>query len=67
MLDAYIIERIRRDREQGERERERLRLPLPEMPAPFEPPLEQRPDGTSPTRPPGDDREGGVVIVDFTI
>lgn len=66
MLDAFIIERIRREREQREQlDHGRLRLPL-ERPMPPEDALEHRPD-------PGavdhsrDDREAGVIIVDFTI
>ncbi len=58
MLDAFIIEKIRREQDH---ERERQRLPLlPGGPMPPERPLEQRPEDK-------EERDGGAVIVDFTI
>lgn len=61
MLDIFIIEKIRRERERGSTTQIPLQLPL-ERPPLDELPREQR----SPERP-EDEREGGVVIVDFTI
>lgn len=64
MLDAFIIERIRREREREQREHQdqgRLRLPL-ERPGMPEEALENRPEPVQ-----QDDRDGGVVIVDFSI
>lgn len=61
MLDVFIIEKIRRERERGSTTQIPLQLPL-ERPPLDELPREQR----SPERP-DDEREGGVVIVDFTI
>lgn len=65
MLDAFIIERIRREREQREQREQRERGPLPlplERPGAADRPLEHRPE-------PRDDeqRDGGAIIVDFTI
>jgi len=67
MLDAFVIEKIRREREQRERHTQPRRLPLP---LPMDRPssdvdqgaMEQRPD-----HPASEDRDGGVVIIDFTI
>lgn len=59
MLDAFIIERIRREREQREQERPRLPLDRPEL---DDRALEPRPE-----RQDDDERDGGAVIVDFTI
>jgi len=68
MLDAFVIEKIRREREQRERVRQPLHLPLP-MDRPRSDgdkgPMEQRPD--RPETDVHDDRDGGAVIVDFTI
>lgn len=58
MLDAFIIEKIRRERER----QERARTELPRLQIPDIPPLEQRPEHVE-----HEEREGGVVIVDFTI
>ena len=60
MLDAYIIDRMRRERESREPVRQPLRIEVP------------RPEVTPDERPPELDREEqpperGVVIVDFTI
>jgi hypothetical protein len=61
MLDAYIIDRIRREREA----RESFQLPLhieipPPEPPRYRPPEDEREEE-------GDDGQRGVVIVDFTI
>ena len=62
MLDAYIIERIRRERDsrQGERPRLQIEMPTPQRWEPQEPQpgLDRRDD---------DDRERGVAIIDFSI
>jgi hypothetical protein len=57
MLDAYVIEEIkRRDRDKGRDDRPVVELPVPQ-PAP----------SRSPERP-GDDKDGdrGVVIIDYS-
>jgi hypothetical protein len=55
MLDAFIIEEIkRRDRGRNLEERPAVELPLPEPPPPAE-----HDEGN-------DDRDRGVVIIDFT-
>ena len=55
MLDAYIIERIRKERlRQQEREREQLRLPLPDPRRVEHEPLRDKP-------------ERGSTIVDFEL
>jgi hypothetical protein len=56
MLDAYVIEEIkRREREKTREERPALELPIPRAPA--------RPEQS----PPKDrDRDGGVVIIDYS-
>ncbi len=55
MLDAFIIEEIkRRERELGREDR-----PQPELPAPPAPPAHSESD---PEKPP----DGGVVIIDYT-
>ncbi|MCB9778982.1 MAG: hypothetical protein H6742_10495 [Alphaproteobacteria bacterium] len=59
MLDAFIIEKIRREREQQERERPRLPMHRPEL---DDRTLEPRPE-----REDDAERDGGAVIVDFTI
>jgi hypothetical protein len=57
MLDAFIIEEIkRRDREQTRDDRPVVQLPVPEPPGPA-----HRDDG-----PREDDRGRGVVIIDYT-
>ena len=63
MLDLFIIEKIRRERERQEQEREQipLHLPLERSDYPV-PPMEHRPPEAE-----RQEREGGVVIVDFTI
>ena len=56
MLDAYIIEEIkRRDRGQATDERPVVELPIPQPPAPAHHDDEPRPD-----------RDRGVVIIDYT-
>ncbi len=57
MLDAYVIEEIkRRERERGRDDRPAVELPLPAPP----------PAGRSPDRE-GDDRgDRGVVIIDYS-
>jgi hypothetical protein len=56
MLDAYVIEEIkRREREKGHDERPVVELPIP-PPAP----------GRPPDREDGDDRDRGVVIIDYS-
>ena len=63
MLEAYIIEEIRRrERDQLEGERPRIELPLPLPPPGFaddETPLPERPIERDPGRP------AGVVILDL--
>ncbi|MEE2750003.1 MAG: hypothetical protein VX519_01125 [Myxococcota bacterium] len=53
MLDAFIIEKIRREREEANSRREELRISIPE------PDLEEFPDV-----PPEISRERGVVEID---
>jgi hypothetical protein len=65
MLDAFIIDKIRRERESRERDqRQPLRIPSPQdnpwgEPHPKHPPVAREEEG--------DETERGVVIVDFTI
>lgn len=61
LLDAFIIDRIRRrETERGRRETERGRQrPALRLPVPPPPPL--------PERPCPDGRERGVVVIDFEI
>ncbi len=57
MLDAYVIEEIkRRDREKGRDDRPVVELPVP-PPAPSRPP-EHQDDG--------DEGDRGVVIIDYS-
>ena len=60
MLDGYIIERIRKQREAAETDRAPLRISIP-----------QPPDDVSPGRTPEPrreaDEERGIVEVDFSI
>jgi len=56
MLDAYVIEEIKR----RERERSRDDRPSIELPIPIAP--ERRPDDP----PTGDRDDGGVVIIDYS-
>jgi hypothetical protein len=54
MLDAFVIEEIRRrERERGRDDRPGIQIPLPE-PAP---PEEEKPPETPPS--------GGVIIIDY--
>jgi hypothetical protein len=74
MLDAFIIDKIRRERESNQRDpREQLRIDMPRMPsgpgAPgrggFErngPPAHRRDEDEA-----EDPRDRGFVIVDFTL
>jgi hypothetical protein len=56
MLDAFIIEEIkRRDREQGREDRPVVELPLPQP----VPPAHSDDDGPRP------ERDGGVIIIDY--
>ncbi|MGC3998378.1 MAG: hypothetical protein QM767_13235 [Anaeromyxobacter sp.] len=56
MLDAYVIEEIkRRERDKGRDDRPAIELPLPVGPA--------RPTDRSDDR--GDDNDRGVVIIDY--
>jgi hypothetical protein len=48
MLDAFIIEEIRRRKEQEHREQPSIQLPLPEPIEPLEKPREQTPPQSSP-------------------
>lgn len=57
MLDAYVIEEIkRRERERGRDDRPAIELPLPAPPPP----------GRTPDREEDDRRDRGVVIIDFS-
>lgn len=60
MLDAYVIEEIkRREREQGRDDRPAIELPVPTAPA--RPPEQRRDDEDH------DDRgDRGVVIIDYS-
>ncbi len=62
MLDLFIIEKIRRERERREQEQIPLHLPLERSDYHQPPPMEHRPPESE-----RQEREGGVVIVDFTI
>ena len=57
MLDAYIIERIRRERDQRQDERKQIPLYIDERP-PREPPRDEE-------KAPGSER--GSVIIDLTV
>ena len=56
MLDAYIIDRIRRERERSQREGHQIPLHIPV------PPPEQRPE---PRREDRDDIDRGTTMIDF--
>ncbi len=57
MLDAYVIEEIkRREREKGADDRPAVELPLPAPPPP----------GESPSRDQDDRKDRGVVIIDYS-
>jgi len=57
MLDAYVIEEIkRREREKSRDDRPSIELPVPTGPGP-------RPDDAPPKE---RDDEGGVVIIDYS-
>ena len=61
MLDAYIIDRIRREREQAEQRDARLPLPLEDrpLPEPPTPPAHERDDAPK--------EERGSVVIDFQL
>jgi hypothetical protein len=60
MLDAFIIEEIkRRDREQTADDRPVVELPIPQPPQPA------HHDDEGPKNP-DRDRDGGVIIIDYT-
>ncbi len=59
MLDAYIIERIRRERERERRKGSRVPLYIEQTPPPSRP--RQRPEGDS------DKNDRGSVIIDFQV
>ena len=61
MLDAFIIDKIRRERESRDSARVPLRI---EVPRPHGQPLE---DGRPVHQPEDEERERGVAIIDFTI
>ncbi len=58
MLDAFIIEEIKR----RDRERTRDDRPVVELPIPQPPPMPAQHDDESPR----DDRDRGVVIIDYS-
>lgn len=62
MLDAYIIDRKRRERERESRERSRVPLRI-EVPRPAVTPDDRRPEYD----PDEEVTERGIVIIDFTI
>lgn len=59
MLDAYIIEKIRQERERRESGLQPLRIEVPRPPPPDEPSRRHEEEDKAPDR--------GVVIIDFTI
>jgi hypothetical protein len=60
MLDAYVIEEIkRRERERGRDDRPSIELPVP-------PPAPAHRPGREPNRGPDQDGDRGVVIIDYT-
>ena len=71
MLDAYIIDRIRRERESRESGRIPLRIEVPRPPPdmPRHRPDYEDPNTDSPSRggEESEDGERGMVIIDFTI
>ncbi|MCP4867649.1 MAG: hypothetical protein GY898_02895 [Proteobacteria bacterium] len=61
MLDAFIIEKIKREQEQAQSERMPLQIPTPRRPDPSRPSTwedDRRRDDDEP-------RDRGVVIIDF--
>jgi hypothetical protein len=60
MLDAFIIDRIRRERQQREPSRLPLMVEIPDMPRPRDDRRERRPETE-------EEGERGVVIIDFGI
>ncbi|MBM4393090.1 MAG: hypothetical protein FJ090_18355 [Deltaproteobacteria bacterium] len=63
MLDEYIIERIKKQREAAEAERAPVRISIPQPP----PAIGQREADDVRTRDPDGPPERGVVNVDFSI
>ena len=61
MLDAYIIEKIRRERESRERMRAPLRIEVPRAP------LDRDPSSGQEAEEPESERDRGVAIIDFSI
>ena len=59
MLDAYIIEKIRQERERKESGLQPLRIEVPRPPPPEDDPRRHDDENRAPER--------GVVIIDFTI
>ena len=60
MLDAFIIDRIRRERQQQEPSRLPLKVEIPDQPRPREGQRDRRPEND-------DQPQRGVVIIDFGI
>lgn len=60
MLDAYIIDRIRRERESRDSARIPLRIEVPQ-------PQRRQDDPSPPVDPDEEETERGVAIIDFTI
>ena len=61
MLDAYIIDRIRREQERQQRENARLPLYIDEHPPPPDRPRGPRDDSE------GESEERGSVVIDFSV
>ncbi|MCC6808201.1 MAG: hypothetical protein IT381_12320 [Deltaproteobacteria bacterium] len=61
MLDAFIIEQLRRREREHEEARPVLELPLPQPPLSDDPSKERERD----SRPDKEEGERGVVIIDF--
>jgi hypothetical protein len=59
MLDAYIIDRIRRERESRERRRPQIRIEVPMGPPPNHQDRDQKSERSS--------DESGVTIVDYGV
>jgi len=59
VLDAYIIEKIKRDQEHSQVERVPLQIPVPQYPEPSRPRWEDK------TRKDDESSDRGVIIIDF--